>query len=242
VRALIPLVTSLAIALPAAAEAKSTSADFPLELQFQGVGVEPAASADLGLGVSVESVAVFDSGAPEDFGVEELLLRREGEVLSLWGGKFNPAFGHAWDQDVAVFDGHAAEYETKERLGIGAAMQWGDEEAVALQLSGSVFGNPALPSYAVSLEAQPTPGLTLNTALMHADNQRGILLGARCEIIIGERSVAPLVEVARVADALLLSTGLSIDEGGMRYTLQNSSKQSSLGDETIVQATASWTL
>lgn len=254
VRSLIPCIAVLSIALPAAAEASTTSLEVPLELQFQGVAVErgvafepglvlePGVAVDLGHGLQLQTVAVYESAAPEDFGAEELLLRRDGEFLSVWSGKFNPAFGQAWDQDVAVFDGHAGAYELTEKFGFGAAVQWGDDTDAQLKLTGNVFGDPTRPSYTMSVEAQPIVGLTLITAVMDADNQQGLLLGARSEFSIGERTLAPLVEIATIADELLLSMGLSLDEGAMRYTLQNSARRTSFGDESIVQATASWAL
>lgn len=236
------VISSLCIAVPAITEASTASVDFPLELQFQDVALEPAVEVELGSGLSLETVVVYESAAPNAIGAEEVLLRREGEWLSLWGGKFNPQFGNAWDQDVAVFDGHAANYELTEKMGLGAALHWGGEESSRFRVSANLFGDRSNPSYTMSLEAKALEGLTLTTATMLVDEEQGLLLGAHADFSVGERQVAPLVEVARLADQLLLSMGLAVEDGGMRYTLQNSARRSAEGDESIVQATASWSL
>lgn len=104
-------------------------------------------------GLSLQSVlklepvrSATESRAFEDEGafVEELYLNFERDWLRLYGGKFNPAFGTAWDRLSDLFQkGFAEDYERTEALGAGAA---------------------------ATLETLSFGTHTLGAALFHADN------------------------------------------------------------------------
>lgn len=67
---------------------------------------------------ATESRAFEDEGAF----VEELYVNFERDWLRLYGGKFNPPFGTAWDRLSELFQrGFAEDYERTEALGAGAA-------------------------------------------------------------------------------------------------------------------------
>jgi hypothetical protein len=86
---------------------------FTEALSLQSVlKLEPVRSA-------TESRAFEDEGAF----VEELYLNFEQDWLRLYGGKFNPPFGTAWDRLSELFQrGFAEDYERTEALGAGAAV------------------------------------------------------------------------------------------------------------------------
>lgn len=89
---------------------------------------------------ATESRAFQDEGAF----VEELYLNFERDWLRLYGGKFNPPFGTAWDRLSELFQKSFAEdYERTEALGAGAA---------------------------ATLETLSFGSHTLGAALFHADN------------------------------------------------------------------------
>lgn len=241
-RVLIPAIASLCIGISGFAEASTATLQLPLDLQFQDLAVEPEAQVQLGAGLSLTTVLVYESASPSDFGPQEILLRRDGEVISLWAGKFNPQFGNAWDQDTAPFASHSASYELTEKFGLGGALAFGNDDDSQLRLAANVFGDSKDPSYTLSAEAQPLPGVTLISAMMHADEEMGLLLGATAEFSVGEHSLAPLLEVARMTDHMIISTGLCLEDGRLRYGVQHSAITGDANRESIVQATASWSL
>lgn len=58
--------------------------------------------------------------------VEELKLTWTGEALSAFAGKYNPAFGIAWDRAPGIWgDEFAGDYEMTERLGAGGGARFG---------------------------------------------------------------------------------------------------------------------
>lgn len=129
--------------------------------------------------------------------VEQLKLTWTGEALSAYAGKFNPAFGIAWDKTPGIWnDEFTGDYEMTERLGLGGAAQigggrWGTHTFGAAAfftdttfLSGSVLtgrgktdlsdGGPGntedLSSFTLTLDSE-TPaslaGLTTHLAFRH---------------------------------------------------------------------------
>jgi hypothetical protein len=94
---------------------------------------EAGLSLSLGERLSVESVVlveIFDDPAPgtdsifEDHGLfaEELMLAYHGDNWSLLGGKFNAAFGVAWDLGPGIWGvDFPEEYEAAEKIGIAGS-------------------------------------------------------------------------------------------------------------------------
>ncbi|GBF27058.1 hypothetical protein MnTg02_02103 [bacterium MnTg02] len=71
---------------------------------------------------------------------EEIYGQYEGERVRLFAGKFNPAFGTAWDRAPGVYGVDFAEdYELAERLGLGGAIKIGSTRAGTLTLTGNAF-------------------------------------------------------------------------------------------------------
>ena len=76
--------------------------------------------------------------------VEQLFLNYDGGWFSLYGGKFNPAFGMAWDRTPGVYGTDFAEdYEITEQLGFGAAARLETVEFGDHELGASVFFSDA---------------------------------------------------------------------------------------------------
>ena len=61
--------------------------------------------------------------------VEQLFLLYEQPAFSLYGGKFNPGFGIAWDAAPGIYGTEVAEdsYEQTERIGFGGAVNFGGD-------------------------------------------------------------------------------------------------------------------
>ncbi len=238
----IPLIAML-VASAGVAEANSVSLDTPLELQFQTVAIEPTASVGIGPGVTVNTTWVIEPGNPGDATAltsEEFSVRYDGDTVALWAGKFNPQFGAAWDQDVGVFDTSASAYEVTERFGIGGSVGLGS--LANTQLVANAFGDASSLSYALALDTQPTPGLTLRSGVLADQGQKGVLLGASGDIAVGAKSFAPLVEVAQLNDTIILSSGLSVSHNGLRCALMHSNIVLASEVRTQTQITATWSL
>ncbi len=229
-------------ALPGLAEGRSFRFELPLELQFQELGFEPTAELDLGGGFSAQSVMVYESGEEDQIRAEELLLRHDGERISLWGGNFSPAFGQAWDQGAAVLENHAAAYEASAQMGIGGSLRVGNEAAQDLRLVGNVTGEAGQFMYTMSVEVQPVPGLTLLGAMLSTREEEGTLVGLRADLPLGQSRVTPLVELAQLGGEMIVSTGLGLKSGGMHYGLEHSFRLASSHTESLVQASARWAL
>jgi hypothetical protein len=72
--------------------------------------------------------------------VEELKLNYAAGAFAAWAGKFNPAFGAAWDFGRGIWsEDFAEDYEITERLGVGASYLFDSETAGAQTLSASTF-------------------------------------------------------------------------------------------------------
>lgn len=91
---------------------------------------------------------VLDPGPGEDRFFEDQGLYAEelfanvalGRGVNIFGGKFNPAFGQAWDVAPGVYGVDFAEdYEIAERLGFGASMTRGNTGLGTVTLTGSVY-------------------------------------------------------------------------------------------------------
>ena len=66
----------------------------------------------------------------EDHGVyfEQLFLNYETSTFAVYGGKFNPPFGTAWDITPGIYGVDFAEdYELTERIGLGGALNLGGD-------------------------------------------------------------------------------------------------------------------
>lgn len=147
-------------------EPVSIAADIIAELQYENaVGPENAApqsdylfttlEAGLSLGLgenwSVESVVlveIFDdppageNSVFEDHALfaEELFLAYTGDSWSLQAGKFNTAFGTAWDMGPGIWGVDFAEdYEVAEKIGIAGTKTFGNEGAGFHTLYGSLY-------------------------------------------------------------------------------------------------------
>jgi len=72
---------------------------------------------------------------------EQLYLLFEQDAYALFGGKFNPSFGTAWDAAPGVYGTDVAEdfYEQTERIGVGGALNFG-----GMGLGGAGFGEHTL--------------------------------------------------------------------------------------------------
>jgi hypothetical protein len=170
--------------------------------------VEPAFSIGLTEHFSIEAGFVLEpvSDPPpgqdrwfddEGLFVETFFLRWERGRFSLHAGKFNPAFGSAWDLAPGVYGVDFAEdYEITERIGFGGTIEFGNAAVGRHRLGADAFfvdtsplsrslfhdrgrvrrsdggpGNTAAPeSFAVTLsggEIPRLPGLTYNLGFAH---------------------------------------------------------------------------
>jgi hypothetical protein len=127
------------------------SSDATRELADTYFTVEPSFSLALSEEISLEGGLVLEPVTPpvggenrwvddEGLWIEELFLRYETESWELHIGKFNPAFGVAWDQAPGIYAAEFAEdYELSERLGLGGSLQFGNARSGTQQLSAEVF-------------------------------------------------------------------------------------------------------
>ncbi len=71
---------------------------------------------------------------------EDLKLNYAAGAFAAWAGKFNPAFGAAWDFGRGIWsEDFAEDYEITERLGLGASYEFAAEKLGAHTLSASTF-------------------------------------------------------------------------------------------------------
>lgn len=106
--------------------------------------IEAALSFGFGQGTSINSSLTFepiidavDDRFLEDVGLfaEELYISHDFGVAEAFGGKFNPAFGVAWDAAPGIYGVDFAEdYEITERVGLGVNIPLGGG-AQSLQLT-----------------------------------------------------------------------------------------------------------
>ena len=81
----------------------------------------------------------FDS---EGVFAEELKLNFENGRYAVWAGKFNPAFGTAWDFGRGIWsEDFAEDYEITEQIGIGAGYIFGSEDEGEHIISAATFFN-----------------------------------------------------------------------------------------------------
>lgn len=96
-------------------------------------------------GLILEPVRDPDPGEDRFLGdhglyAETLLLYYEGRRFDLYGGKFNPPFGIAWDVAPGIYgDNFAEDYELTERIGFGGAVKFDDERLGSHSLSLNAF-------------------------------------------------------------------------------------------------------
>lgn len=113
--------------------------------------IEPFVALNLTPELSIESGLVLepvddpdpgDSRAFQDEGlyIETLGIVYAADRYSLYGGKFNPTFGVAWDMAPGVYGTDFAEdYELTERIGFGGSLAGGSDELGTHTLSGNLF-------------------------------------------------------------------------------------------------------
>lgn len=102
--------------------------------------IEPSLSLEFFDGFSLEAAGVlepvFDPEGHKNrwiddhgFFIEELYLKYSFDRYTIRAGKFNPTFGLAWDLAPGVYGPDFAEdYEITERVGIGGAIELGNDE------------------------------------------------------------------------------------------------------------------
>ncbi len=144
----------------------SLSADIVAELQYEnGVGTDSGTpqsnflftTIEAGLSLaftdrlgieSVILVEMLDDPAPgtnstfEDHGIfaEELTLAYHGDNWSLHAGKFNAAFGTAWDLAPGIWGADFPEdYEVTEKIGLAANRSFGNDVSGTHTLYGSLY-------------------------------------------------------------------------------------------------------
>lgn len=125
--------------------------DRAAELNDLYTTIEPAISVRFTEQLSIEAGLVFepirdpdprDDRFFEDEGlfVETLFLQYATDDFSIYGGKFNPAFGVAWDIAPGLYGTDLAEdYELTERVGFGGSVNFGNESLGNHTLSASTF-------------------------------------------------------------------------------------------------------
>ncbi len=73
---------------------------------------------------------------------EELKLNFENGSYALWAGKFNPAFGTAWDCGRGIWsEDFAEDYEITEKVGVGGAYTFEPQDRGSHTVSASTFFN-----------------------------------------------------------------------------------------------------
>lgn len=90
----------------------------------------------------IDEPAAGESRAFEDHGLfaETLGLIYATGVFLVYGGKYNPPFGVAWDSAPGIYGvDFAEEYELTERIGLGGSVTAGNEEGGSHTLSGNLF-------------------------------------------------------------------------------------------------------
>ncbi|MEQ9520592.1 MAG: hypothetical protein RLN89_14265 [Parvibaculum sp.] len=119
------------------------------ELNATSITIEPEISFRLSENFSIEAGLVFepikdpvDDRFLEDQGlyVEQLFLSWQGDGFGLKAGKFNPAFGNAWDKAPGIYGGDFAEdYELTERIGLGGDITLGNDASGEHTMSVATF-------------------------------------------------------------------------------------------------------
>lgn len=174
--------------------------------------IEPYIKASFTENLAIETSLVFEPVQDADAGdstimqneglfVEELKLTYTTDRFGLYAGKFNPAFGSAWDLAPGIYGADFAEdYETTERIGFGGSYTCDAEQLGKHTLNLSTFfadtsglsdslitsrGNTSLEdgglsntedlsSYALALDSESVLGVeNLNTHLGYRNQSEG---------------------------------------------------------------------
>jgi hypothetical protein len=113
--------------------------------------IEPTLSARVAPDLSVEAGLVLEPVLDAEPGtsswlgdeglfLETLFLEWQRDRLSLHVGKFNPAFGVAWDVAPGIYGADFAEdYELTERVGLGGFAELGNDRIGRLRLGADLF-------------------------------------------------------------------------------------------------------
>lgn len=119
------------------------------ELNDTFLTIEPEISFRLSESFSIETGLVFEPvrGATDDrfiedqgLFVQQIYASYRGKGFGLKAGKFNPAFGVAWDKAPGIYGVDFAEdYELTERVGFGGDVTFGSEETGEHTLSAATF-------------------------------------------------------------------------------------------------------
>ncbi len=127
------------------------SGDAGAEINDLFTKIEPGIVLDLIEGLSIRSGLVFEPVAPPEPGedrvfadqglfVEVLTLNYERGDFAIYGGKFWPNFGIAWDAAPGIYGTDTAEdYEVSERIGLGGSVAFGGGRLGRHTLSASAF-------------------------------------------------------------------------------------------------------
>lgn len=127
------------------------SDDPAAELNDLYATIEPEVSLHFNSAISLVAGFVFepvqDPGPREDrvfedqgLFAEQVFLSYAGDGFGLQAGKFNPAFGMAWDRAPGLYGTDFAEdYELTERVGLGGSIEWGNENRGLHTLSVATF-------------------------------------------------------------------------------------------------------
>ncbi|MCF8495773.1 MAG: hypothetical protein K9G62_03800 [Alphaproteobacteria bacterium] len=96
-----------------------------------GLVLEPVQDTDAGDNTVLDNEGLF---------AEQLFVSWTDDAYRLVAGKFNPAFGMAWDLTPGIWGNDFAEdYETTEKVGFGGSVTVGDEQSGEHTLSAATF-------------------------------------------------------------------------------------------------------
>ena len=239
-RQFLPVFAAVLLWFPQRSEASSLSFEFPLDLQYQELAIEPSGSVSISDEISVTITAVYESSNAGVLTTDEILLRHDGDRLSLWGGKFAPEFGQAWDQEQLPISVHASEYEGASQMGIGASVLLGAVSGIQMRTAGAVFEESERSAYIVSAELTFPSGVTVLGANLKTAEREGNLVSVRAELPVGRASLEPLLELAQLRDKQILSAGIGMESDGLYYSLQHSTRLTAGRADSVIQASLRW--
>ncbi len=233
-------IATVLLCFPRLSEARSLPFEIPLDLQFQGLAIEPTGKVAISDDISLTATVAYESVNSTSIGANEILLRHDGERISLWGGKLVPEFGQAWDQETMPIALHASEYEGTSQMGIGGVVLLGTLSGVEMHAGGTMFEESEHRAYVVSAEVKFPSGVTLLGARMKTAEREGRLVSVRSEFPIGATSVEPLLEIAQLSDTKILSAGIGMETEGVYYSLQHSTRLTAGRVDSVIQASMRW--
>ena len=239
-RQFLPAIAAVLLWFPQRSEARSLSFELPLDLQCQGVAIEPSGTVAIGDEISLTVAMVYESSDGTTIGTEEVLLRHDGERISLWGGKLVPEFGQAWDQETVPIALHSSEYEGTSQMGIGVAVLLGTLSGIEVRTAGTMFEESEHRAYVVSAEVKFPSGVTVLGARMKTAEREGKLVSIRAEFPVGPTSLEPLLELAQLHDKRILSAGIGMEAAGVYCSLQHSTRLTAGRVESVIQASMRW--